>query len=272
MNKAIVLTGVIFFCLVICGISSADTIGNSSDILLPPGRGVYSAEMGDFISLNVGFDMDFLIEKKFKSASNICTDQELKGVYYMGKLSCTLFDRIQPYATLGFSDLEMEWKENATTMKVDANTAFAWGAGFKAYLWEFQGLGLKVFSAASFRTTKPSTMESVSFGSVSGGTLTEKKFYVMERQAALGINRAFNLPGYSSITFVPYGGVTYSETTARVRITRDGVTYNTGADGQKENVGVFFGTDFVIMDNVSLNLEGRVNDQKSVSAGFVALF
>lgn len=271
MKRLLVLFGVISFCFVACGLAVADVVGNPADIHLPSGKGVYSAQIGDFITLNAGFDTEFLIEKKFKHASEGSTDPELKGVYYAGKFGCTLFDKIQPYITVGVSDLKMSWKSAGSNVDVEFGIAPAWGAGIKAYLWEFEGMGLKVFSTASFRSTKPDRIRSLSVGGLTGN-VTAKKIEIFEKQATLGLSKEFPFPGFDNVSIVPYIGGIWSDTDARVKITQGTNILNSGATGPEENLGLFFGADFIMMDNLSLNAEVRLIDQKSASLGFTTVF
>jgi opacity protein-like surface antigen len=272
IKKFLSICGLAVFCLLICGISAAETVGNTADIHLPMGKGIYSAQLGDFITLNAGFDAELINERKFDSSDNVSTGQKLEGVYYMAKLSCTLFDRIQPYITAGISDLEMTWLAGADgAVKIEAGTAGAWGGGLKAYLWKFEGMGLKIFSTASFRITKSDSPRTVI---VAGDTnnITEDRFHIYEKQATLGISKEFFIPGYEEASIVPYCGIAWSDTIARVKVVHNTNPINAGVDGNKDNIGLFLGADFIFVDNLSLNIEGRLIDQKSISAGFTALF
>lgn len=272
MKRLLICWGVAaILCLGICGLSAAETIGNTADMHFPSGRGVYSAGLGDFISLNVGFDTEFLLEKEFAHDATVTSNPKLEGVFYSGKFALTLFNRIQPYIKVGMIDgLEMNWSDVNGTMKMEAGTTPVWGGGIKAYLWEFEGMGLKIFSTASFRAAKPDSFRTVSVGG-NTGNITNKKLQIFERQAAVGVSREFTVPGYENVSIVPYIGGVWSETSVRASITQGSNIINAGATGQKDNAGLFLGADFLFADNFSLNLEGRFIDQQAVSAGFTAL-
>ena len=185
----------------------------------------------------------------------------------MGRLSCTLFDRIQPYVKLGVSYIDMNWIETNESIKAEGGRASAWGVGFNAYLWEFKGLGLKIFSTASFRVTKP-RLRSVE----NKTSVINKKFEIFERQATLGMSKKFDISSSEQFSIVPYAGAVLSDTTAIVRFVDGRRTYNAGATGQEENFGLFFGSDFIFLDTFSLNVEARILDQESLSLGFTTLF
>lgn len=271
MKKSLIVCGVASFCIFIFGISFAETIGSPGDIHLPKGKGVYSVQMGDFISLNAGFDTEFLAKKKFEHDPDVTSKPELEGVYYMGKFGCTLFDRIQPYFKVGVSELEVRWNDANGAVKMETSVAPSWGAGLKAYLWEFEGLGLKVLSTVSFRTTKADRIRTLSVGGTTGN-LTNKKFEITERQVSLGLSKEISIPGFENTLIVPYAGGVWSETNARVSATQGTNIINSGIRGQDNNLGLFFGADFIFMDNLSLNVEGRFIDQQAASVGFTALF
>jgi len=269
MKKLLVVLGMTALSLFICKAVFAETVGNSIDINIPAGKGVYSSQLSDFITLNAGFDAEFLTERKFKYDSTYTTKApELAGNYYMARVSSTLFNRVQPYVKFGYSDLEMSWQDANGNVKVDADPAFAWGVGLKAYLWEFEGMGLKIFSTGSYRATEPSKVKINTDGVT--GSVTSKKFQVYEKQATLGMSKEIKLAYNASL--VPYAGVAWSDTTARVRVTQNSNVMNSGAKEPKDNLGVFFGTEFLFMDNFSLNLEARLIDQTAISTGFTALF
>ena len=273
MKKLLFIAGAaVALCFIVFHAAFAETVGNPIDINIPSGKGIYSAEMSDFITINVGFDAETLIEQKFKYDSAFTLEApELSGQYYMGRLSCTLFNRVQPYVKFGYSDLQMKWSDANGTVKVDGGSDFAWALGVKAYLWEFEGLGLKVFSTASYMATEPSKVR-VSTRVGSGG-ITEKMFKVFQKQVTAGLSREFKIGSdYEKISLVPYAGIAWSDTTARVRVTQNGNVMNSGAGDQENNFGVFFGTEFLFMDNLSLNVEGRLIDQTAASVGFTALF
>lgn len=272
MKKALLIVGVAAICLFMSKAVFAETVGNPIDVNIPSGKGIYSSEMSDFISINVGFDTEILAERQFKYNSSVTSSApELSGQYYMARVSCTLFNRIQPYVKVGYSDLEMKWNDANGTVKVDADPGYAWAVGLKAYLWEFEGLGLKVFSTASYRATESSKIKVTT--NTGSGNITEKMFKVYEKQVTAGLSREFKIGEEDNgMSLIPYAGVAWSDTTARVRVTQNSNVMNSGAGDPKDNWGVFFGTEFLFMDNLSLNVEGRLIDQKAASVGLTALF
>ena len=272
MKKALFVVGMAAICLLMPKMVFAETVGNSIDVNIPSGKGIYSSELSDFISLNVGFDTEFLAERQFECDSSVTTKApELSGQYYMARVSCTLFNRVQPYVKVGYSDLEMKWTDANGTVKVDAEPGYAWAIGLKAYLWEFEGLGLKVFSTASYRSTEASRVNVTT--NAGSGNVTQKMFKIYEKQVTAGLSREFKIGEKNKgMSLVPYAGIAWSDTTTRVRVAQSGNIMNSGAGDPKDNWGVFFGTEFLFMDNLSLNIEGRLIDQKAASVGLTALF
>jgi len=230
------------------------------------GPSVYSSELADFLKVNVGFDAEYIIGKEFNAVGQ-SSEVELEGTYYMVSLSAVLFDRLQPYIKLGMSDLEMSWMNGseATTAEADED-AFAWAIGLKALLWEYEDWGLKLFTTGSFRYTDPNIK------SAGNKDATKSKFNIIEKQATIGISKKFEVPSYEDISIIPYAGLAYSETTAHVRFSSGTEVFNAGADGQKDNIGIFIGTDFLYRDNFSFNLEGRLLDQEAISSGCTVMF
>jgi len=262
-------TGIIIFsfCLILGTTASAEPVGNSADVNFPPGRGIYSADMADYVKIGASFDVDYLLEKKFE-ASERSSNIEMEGAWYMLKVSCTLFDRFQPYVAAGWSDLEMSWINGAEDITAEGDhDAGAWGFGLKMHIWEYEPIKLKIFASGSYRASNPDIRSVAGKEGLSG-----KKFDIYEKQAAVGLSSEFPIPGYEEYSIAPYGGVVFSETIARVRFMSGSEIYNAGAEGQQDNIGFFVGADMLFVENLTFNVEARFIDQTAISTGCKVLF
>lgn len=275
--KKLLIGGLTFLTMLgLCSFCGAETVGNAIDINIPPGRGVYSARLAEYVSINVGWDSELLWGKDLNDGKNISgtvtsTDVELEGMWHMARISCTLFDRFQPYFKMGISNLQMNWREAGEDIEAEADSAGAFGIGTKVLLMNFEdyNYNVKLTGSASLRRTDSDVQK------VSGKTIYSSKFEIREWQAALGLSTKFEIPAYEDLAIIPYIGGVYSDTKTRVRFSAargDGATYNPGGDGNVDNFGLFIGCDALIASRFSLNLEGRFIDQTAASIGFSTLF
>jgi len=67
--------------------------------------------------------------------------------------------------------------------------------------------------------------------------------------------------------FIPYCGLKYSDFNADVRVTVLGVTYDDDSIQPANNLGFFVGADIIVLEYLSLNIEGRFNDETALSLG-----
>lgn len=275
--KKLLIGGLTFFTMLgLCNICLAETVGNPVDINIPSGEGVYSARLAEYVSVSIGYDTELLWGRDLNDGKDLsgtvrCTNVELEGAWHMARISCTFFERFQPYLKVGVANLDMKWNEAGEDVEAEANSDTAFGIGTKVLLMNFEdyNYNVKLTGSASCRTVDSDV------GKVSGKTIYASKFEIREWQAALALSTKFEIPAYEELAIIPYIGGAYSDTKTRVRFSAasgDRSTYNPGGDGNKNNFGLFLGCDAQIANKFSLNLEGRFIDQTAASIGFTTLF
>ena len=254
----------------------ADTVGNTIDIDMPAGPGIYSAQLSEFVKAGIDFNSEIVFGKDLNDGKNTAgtvttNNVELDGYWHMARLHATFFERFQPYMLLGGSDLEMSWSEvNGEDILAEADTEFAWGFGARLCIIDWEEYGVKLTGFSSYRATAPGIKE------VSGKNIPKDNFEIREWQAGGAISKKFEISGkYDTVTLVPYVGILYADTKTRVSfaLENDGrYSYNAGGDGNQDNVGVAIGVDAGLTDIFSVNAEARFGDQEALSLGASVLF
>ena len=280
MKKAYILPLVLTIAsiFVIRDFSYAATVGNSLDLDLPSRSALLREEviedaMNEYeqiIKIKAALDLEFIFDKDLNTSFEM-QGAEIKGQWQMFKLGTTIFNRVEPYIKIGTSELEVEWNQGSRAVEVGADSGFAWGAGIKGVIWEFEDLGgLRLTGDAQYRTTEPDVSDiSVSSDNV---TDTGADFKIKEWQVSLLLSRKFEVPlKWQSIYIVPYTGLSISDSTVDVSFVRagDALDYSLFDANNDEIYGFILGCD--IMPNLSssfaYSMEVRLLSETSLTLG-----
>ena len=274
---------ILFLVLIIASISIirdfsyAATVGNSLDLDLPPRSALLREEVIDdamdeyeqMIKIKAALDLEFIFDKDLHTSFEI-QGAEIKGQWQMFKLGTTIFNRVEPYIKIGTSELEVKWNQGARAIEVGADSGFAWGAGIKGIIWEFEDLGFRLTGDAQYRTTEPDVGE-ISLAS-SSVTDTGADFNIKEWQVSLLLSKKFEVPlKWQNIYMVPYTGLSISDSTVDVKFIRagDGADYSLFDANNDECYGFILGCD--IMPNLSssfaYSMEVRLLSETSLTLG-----
>ena len=272
----------IILCLIIpiccvTKISFAATAGNPLDLDVPQKSAVLRQEIVEqtmdeceqAVKVKASFDAEFVFNKDLHVTEEL-KNAELKGQWYMAKLGVTIFNKIEPYIKVGTSSLEAKWKQGTRNIEVDTKDGFAWGAGIKAKIWDFEDLGLRLTGDAQYRTTEPDTNKIT----VSGSSVNDNgTFKVDEWQAGLFLSKKFEVPLKSqSIYIVPYTGVVYSDSNVDVSFNdpnAPGTDYSLFNANNKKVYGYVLGFDIVpsLRSTFIYSMELRLVDEIALSLG-----
>ena len=135
------------------------------------------------------------------------------------------------------------------------------GLGITIPFYENQS-GMRIGFDAKFRFAEP-PMERIEIQDERVAAEGEVKY--REWQLGLGISQQFK-------RFIPYAGLKYSDIRSECETTAAGDLYEWGKTKSEETVGLFAGCDILLLDRVSLNVEGRFRDEEAVSATLVVGF
>jgi len=254
------------FTIAACSLAFAETVGSPIDVNTPPGPGVISENLGDYITLNIGAEGEVIWDRDLDVESGI-TNIDMDGALGMLRISCTLCDRIQPYIKFGAGDFEVSWEDSSGSFKAKSEQDLAWGMGVKALLWNFESHDIKLTSKLSYREFDSSVDKSSATAKI-----TSSIFEITETQAALALSKQYEIPNYEEVVLVPYGGIKYSELAGRIRYVSDGLSHAPGILGYDNNFGLFFGVDAMFGNYVGTNLEFSFLNEDSISLGCTVLF
>jgi len=205
---------------------------------------------------------DIVFDRKIKDEYG---DVELS--FYGSKIGVSLFDKAIIYGLVGAGSAQEEIDISGTKVEFETETDFAWGVGASviAYETKIDGFGngiLRVGGDIKYRSAEPS-VDKVTIGSVvydlPNALITDSSVEYNEFQTALGLS-------YQLDKFIPYMGVKFCGLDGDVKATLSGTEYKDSFE-EEESVGMFVGTDILIGDSISLNVEGRFIDEEAISFG-----
>lgn len=251
MKKILFLT-VLSLILSLTDVSQATPAGNPADPVLL--IGTYPIKVEGIV--------DFLFDRDFDLSGDNC---EIKGQWFLGKISISLKEKIDVYGLLGTADVKVDgWTANDYTLESDR--ALAWGGGIKMVLYETEEYGdgtLRVSFDANYRDYEPG-IETVKKSGADIFDITKKHFRYKEWQASLGVS-------YTLLELTPYLGVKYSDCQCKLQIDDHGTIYEDKTNS-KDVAGVFIGCDYLIQENMALSLEGRFINETALNVNFKIKF
>jgi len=245
--------------------------GNPSDTKIPYGDGIL--KLKDTIgSVKISLDAESIIERKLKGASGV-TDAEMEGEWYLIRFGYPMLeDVLEPYVKFGLSHLETSWKESGVDLKIKGDNDLAWGIGARFLAYEIPRYNnLKFVIDGQYRNTNPD-IDAVAVNDPSR-TVTASEFKISEWQISGIVSMEFPLGkrkryGKSDIySIIPYVGLAYSDCKVEGKFTHSSTDYDIGDAESDDKVVLITGCDFVCPKNMSLNAEGRLIGETSVSGG-----
>ena len=135
------------------------------------------------------------------------------------------------------------------------------GLGITIPFYENQS-GMRIGFDAKFRFAEP-PMERIEIQ----GERIEAEGEVKYREWQLGVGISQQLK-----RFIPYAGLKYSDIRSECEAAAAGDLYEWGKTKNEETIGLFAGCDVLLLDRVSLNVEGRFRDEEAVSVTLVVGF
>ena len=282
VRNFLIYSGILLFFLVFSLKAYAGTVGDPADVNALHGRGVFSLKETRNISVETSIDVDVVLDRKL-TAGDVTNAKFETSEWSMVRFGYRMFDRVEPYVRLGWAHLKAGWTDNSSGTKVELSTksGFGWGFGIKALIYEFKNPKIKIIGDGSYRTADVDAENGYFDGNKTAINIPSSRFVIREWQAALlaateidlgaMLSKAEALKGYK---LSPYGGITYSEISGRLRlVSADGTVYHPDNIKSDKNVGIVVGCDLLLPeDYASFNLEGRFIDETAVSAGLAMLF
>lgn len=261
--KFLILTLIMIFAV---SVAYAAPVGNpATPVMLK--SGLLTKEEESQFGFVIGPEFDFVNDRNIKNQVG-----DTKVRFYGGKAGVVIADRAFVYGILGACQIEQEFTVLGSKVEWETETEFAWGVGTTVLLYEttidLMGNGiLRLGVDGKFRYSNPDVEEITIDGTVyklSDAGVSNVNLELKEWQVALGIS-------YQIDRFLPYIGVKYSDVDGEAKGTYSGTTYkeNLKAD---DNIGIFVGTDILITDSMSVNVEGRFIDEQALTVGALIRF
>ena len=255
MGKVKVLIGLIVVVLV-CLPALGAPVSNPASLnvlrLKPEEGAMYPIKLGfeyesvDKRDLNIrGDDAEFALDLYTLKIAYSLRNEDEKGDFYVliGSLR-------QEVKNLFAEDVNLVTEKNLLL-----------GLGITIPFYENQS-GMKIGFDAKFRFAEPS-IEKIK---IQGERIeAEGEVKYSEWQLGLGISQQLK-------RFIPYAGLKYSDIRSECEAVAAGNLYEWGKTKSEETIGLFAGCDILLLDRVSLNVEGRFRDEEAVSVTLVVGF
>jgi len=223
--------------------------------------------------------LGFIGEGEFDITDNVniqgCSnDTEFESLG--GKLGLVLLDRIILYGSLGTAVFNAEFDSNGRNVRIESDVGTSWGFGGTAIAYEkmlpgFDNSILRIGVDGRFRVTDlkvESIVEDTTTYYPDNADINGEGLSYWDWQVALAASLQLGILE----NFIPYAGVKYSNCEADAT-TEVGPRVHHLLDAESEdNLGIFVGTDIVIADYLSVNIEGRFIDEEAVSFGAAVRF
>lgn len=229
---------------------------------------VLSKDVGSDIGVIGEGEFDFVSDMKLKDS-----DSEDKYRFLGSKIDLVFTDKIIVYGLLGGAYYETKYDDEGSEIKIETKNDLAWGIGATAILYEtkleqFGSPILRFGVDGRYRSSELDVDKVVIDGTeykIPSGSVTGMSLEYKDWQIAGEVSSQWG-------RFIPYVGVKYSDMDAKASITVSGTTYTDDDFELKHKVGAFVGTDILVLDSVSLNVEGRFINEEALTLGCAVRF
>jgi hypothetical protein len=220
--------------------------------------------------IRTSVNIEVISERELTSADADVSAAEMEGQYYMMKFSTNFYDIVEPYVTLGTSDLKLTWDQYGDKVEVDADPGFVLGFGAKGKLCEFQDSGIKLTLDAQYRKLD-SDVDTASLAGSTLETYSNSRVDISEWQVTLLASRRCIIPiGENGLCAVPYAGPTYTSSEIDARFTpSSGMLYSTFDANDDNEFGLVLGLDVMsaFLSHYLLNFELHLINETAFSIG-----
>ena len=199
------------------------------------------------VNMKAGLDVEFISKKELKTAPDD-SKAKIEGQNVNVKISANYLNVIEPYVKIGTSNLKVKWVQHNQNIAVEAKPGLVLGGGIKTKLWDFPTTGIRLTLDGQYKDTQLDFDTAKIGGSTSTASATSETFDIKEWQISLLASKKFIFPmGIQDCYTVPYGGLTYSDSTVRVHFTQSspGLLYSTYDASNKNPIGVVLGCDII---------------------------
>ena len=227
-------------------------------------KGLIMQDQQQEYGIIVASENDIVFDRNIKDQLG---DTELN--FYGAKTGVIVNDKALIYALLGAGNMSEKFTILGSSLKYETETGFVWGVGGSliAYEKKIDNNILRIGIDGRYRRIDLDIEEVTIDGTkykLSDAGLTGVVYELNEWQVALALS-------YQVGSFVPYVGVKYSDIDGDAKATESGTEFSADMEAN-DNVGIFIGTDVVIADSASINIEGRFIDEEALTIGAAIRF
>ena len=213
-------------------------------------------------------EVGLLVEGEYDYREDDDGDAKAELTTFEGKLGVVLDDKYIIYGLLGSAKYEEEFTSLGSNVRAETEDTMVYGFGatLMFYETELENSTLRVGMDGKWRTVdfdvEKVVIDGVSY-SIPSGSVTALSLELTEWQFAVATSLEWQ-------KLVPYVGVKYSSVEGTSSMTVSGTTYENSDD--EGDVGIFVGCDVLVLDSMSINIEGRFIDEEAVTFGIAYRF
>ena len=245
----------------------AETVGTPASCGFPAGPGLITKDK--FIEkglrpIYITGLTEFVFKKQLDSG--VTSNLEIKGYWYLSKISLAVKDNFQPFILLGSSALDLSGDMGTTKIKSDGDGSFAYGGGFSWLFYKIPTYDVSLTLTGLYRESKLDGKMKKPTSNVSN--LDTK---IEELVVALTASKDMTI---CKIPIRPYVSLLYDDNDVHFRFnTNSGtVAYDLGIIDNHRNVGLALGCEKEFLKGLALNTEVRFFTELGATAGLTLKF
>jgi hypothetical protein len=266
MIKAVVVAVVVF----VLGLSLnllAETVGSPASCGFPAGPGLVTKDAlieKGLRPIYITGLTEFVFKKELDSG--VTSNLEIKGQWYLSKISLAVKDNFQPFVLLGSSALDLSGDMGTTKIKSDGDGSFAYGGGVSWVFYKIPTYDVALTLTGFYRESK---LDGKMIKPVSNVSNLDTK--IDELVVALTASKDMVI---CKIPVRPYLSVIYDDSDVHFRFnTNSGtVAYDLGVIDNNRNVGLALGCEKEFLKGLALNTEVRFFTELGATVGLTAKF
>ena len=249
--KKMIIFFIFGFCLLNSGFCLAAPVGDPAEPAVLEGR--YPTKFT--------LQAEAVFKRELKSGAYTA---KFSGLFYTGKVSLYMNKKVDIYGLAGTYNGKVKgFFDGHYDITTKMGGVLGLGVTYVLYEWMLPNGILRLGTDAKYRQFKPD-VEKVTWWR-DDIAATDSALSFSEWQASLGL-------AYQYKKYIPYLGLKYSDMKSRIKFTKDPTTQFNNSILSKNKIGLFYGADMLVADNISFNIEGRCIDEKAVNIGLNTRF
>jgi len=258
--------------------------GTTPHVDMPFGSGIANFEsetQGNSFIVSFGYEN---ILKRQIDNTDTAVSGELEGGWALLGLGYRIANQFEPYLRIGVSMIDAKWSENYNDkIELDGSTDLAVGLGLKMLVYQRRITSLsklKLGLDGQVRYTNPSVDSVKVDGASRSVSASDLKIFEGRVSATVGVEISLKrllefdeeLEGDLDYYLIPYIGAVYSDGLVTADYVDNGTRFGYSDDPYEYKLNMLAGMDLIIPEYLSLNVEGQLFNDKSLSGGLSLKF